>query len=123
MIELKPDTYYKLIDCNIETYFKVTKEALQSYNFKKDGDLECIDVITKDIRKVYTNPASYTYDQSLFILKSELEDVEAGRSTLEEISYKDYLQELKVLKSELDYNYEELIRQSIRGVLDKGGEK
>jgi hypothetical protein len=56
-------------------------------------------------------------------LKSELLNVDDGESTLKEISYKDYLQELKVLKSELDYNYEELIRQSIRGVLDKGGEK
>ena len=123
MIELKPDTYYKLTEGELETYFKVTKEALQSDSFKKDGDLECKDVITKDTRKVYTNPATYTYDQSLFILKSELLNAEDGESTLKEISYKDYLQELKVLKSELDYNYEELIRQSIRGVLDKGGEK
>jgi hypothetical protein len=123
MIELKPDTYYKLTEGKLETYFKVTKEALQSDSFKKDGDLECKDVITKDTRKVYTNPATYTYDQSLFILKSELLNVDDGESTLKEISYKDYLQELKVLKSELDYNYEELIRQSIRGVLDKGGEK
>lgn len=122
MTELKPDTYYKLIDDKIETFFKVTKEALESDTYNKLGNLECKDVIIKDNRRCYSDSITYIYNQVLFIMRPELLNIGTEASVLEEISYKDYLQELKVLKSELDYNYEELIRQSFRDILDKGDE-
>ena len=123
MTELKSDTYYKLTDGKIETFFKVTKEALESDTYTRLGNFECKDVIIKDTRRCYADSITYIYNQVLFIMRPELLNIGTEASVLEEISYKDYLQELKVLKSELDYNYEELIRQSIRDVLDKGGEK
>ena len=123
MTELKPDTYYKLTDDKIETFFKVTKEALESDTYTKLGNLECKDVIIKDTRRCYTDSITYIYNQVLFIMRPELLNVETEASVLKKISYKDYLQELMALKTELDYNYEELIRQSFKDILDKGGEK
>lgn len=116
MTELKPDTYYKLTDDKIETFFKVTKEALESDTYTKLGNLECKDVIIKDTRRCYVDSITYIYNQALFIMRPELLNIE-------EISYKDYLQELMALKTELDYNYEELIRQSFKDILDKGGKR
>ncbi len=116
MIELKPNTYYKISGGDVEVFFKVSKESLQSDMYLQYGTLDCKDAIIKD--NTYPRKDAYSYKQFIYIPDDDLKN-----KNLEEISYKDYLQELKVLKSELDYNYEELIRQSIKGVLDKGGEK